>query len=378
MGTSIYCSQMFGARRYNMVKTGILTSIFVFVPFSLLLSVLSVYFSDIFLHVLNVPENSMLITAQYLKIYLAGIPFMFLYNISNGILTSVGNSKTPLLALILSTVINVILDIILVRKIPLGIQGLALATFISQIVSAVSSFFAVIILYRKMSLSKDGDKRSISLLVLVDILKISIPSMIQHVFMSMGQMFMQNVINSYGFIVMAGYTIAFRINGIVINSLMALSNALSGFIAQNKGAEKYTRVWLGYKNCIIISYIFSAAIIIILFMNGEMIISSFVYDTQYKMSIVDAGMGFIRIVVPFYLVVCLKIVSDGALRGIGAMIPFMTATLSDVVIRICFGNIFSKLWGIQGVWAIWPLAWLVGTIISFGAYIYKSKMLLKL
>ena len=99
----------------------------------------------------------------------------------------------------------------------------------------------------------------------------------------------------------------------------------------------------------------------------------FCKDSPDKAKIIEAGQGFLRIVAPFYLLVSLKIVSDGALRGMGAMTLFMLATLSDVVVRILFGRFFSDQWGISGVWMIWPAAWLVGTAISFGAYLVKCR-----
>lgn len=378
MGTSIYCSQQFGAKNYPCVMTGITTSMFCFLPFSVILCMLGFYMSPVIIRLLAVPTDAVLETRQYLQIYILGLPALFLYNISNGILNGLGDSKTPLCFLVFSSFCNIILDLIFVIILPLGISGLALATLLSQLLASAATAFAVCHIHRNLSgnlsdTQDDSRPPFISPAVLTDILRLGIPSMIQHVFMSTGQLFMQNIINSYGLIVMAGYSVAFRINGLVINSLMALSNALSGFIAQNKGAGCHGRIRQGYHISLIIGYLFSGIVVLLLRCCGSLILSLFIGETSGKMDIISAGISFFQIVSPFYLLVCLKIISDGALRGIGAMTPFMLATVSDVLIRILFGGLFSRLFGLTGVWSIWPLAWLVGTLISFLFYQYYSQ-----
>lgn len=154
---------------------------------------------------------------------------------------------------------------------------------------------------------------------------------------------------------------------------MALSNALSGYIAQNKGAKEYGRILSGIRVSVIIAYLFSACVILILQFFGADILGFFIVDDVNTTDVIAAGIGFFRVVSPFYLLVCLKIVFDGALRGIGAMTCFMLATMSDVVVRILCGQLFSNLWGLNGVWAVWPTAWLVGTGLSVGLYLFFAR-----
>lgn len=250
-----------------------------------------------------------------------------------------------------------------------GVVGLAVATIFAQLLSAGLTAATVMGIFRKLS----GAASLFSGSVMREILRLGIPSMIQHVMMSFGQLSLQNVINSYGVVIMAGYSIAFRMNGLVINSLMALSNALSGFIAQNKGAGKYGRIQEGLRVSLRIAYGFSAAVVMVFLLWGWYLLSVFIKDSGQRGEIIAAGMSFLQVVTPFYLLVCLKIVYDGALRGIGAMNAFMLATMSDVVVRVLFGRMFSDLWGLYGVWAIWPLAWLLGTTLSVGCYQAYAK-----
>lgn len=364
LGTSIYCSQAYGAKACSDVKTAVKTSVMAYLPFSAAISIAGILLAPMALKWLSVPYEAYDATCVYLRIYMVGFTFQFWYNIVNGVLTGLGNSRTPLYYLIISAICNVILDYAFVVIWDQGVAGLALATILSQLLSAILTSVTVYRVLRTMPENSSGFSSS----MIREILKLGIPSMIQHLLMSLGQISLQNIINSYGLIVMAGYSVAFRINGIVINSLMALSNALSGFIAQNKGAGEYGRIREGIRVSTIIAYIFSAAVIFSLFVWSENILSMFIKESDRYEEIIAAGMGFIWVVAPFYLVVCLKIVYDGALRGIGAMNYFMFATMSDVVVRVLLGGIFSNLWGLNGVWAIWPTAWIVGTTLSVGLY----------
>lgn len=378
LGASIFCSLEYGGKRYQQIQKAITTSFIAFTPLSAALCAVGISLSPFILRWLAVPEDALSVARDYLIIYMAGLPFLFLYNISNGILTGIGDSKTPLVFLITSSCCNIVLDFTFVKVIPWGIRGLAFATLISQIIASFLTAFAVKRVYRCMQQEKNGEikKELFSSAVLKEILRLGIPSMIQHMFMSTGQLFLQNVINGYGTAVMAGYSISFRMNGLVINSLMALSNALSGFIAQNIGAAKYKRVLQGIRISLIIAFSFSLVIVIVFLTGGRNLLEFFVKDDQDKNAVITAGLGFIRVVAPFYLLVCIKIISDGALRGIGAMTPFMIATMSDVVVRIACGRFFSERWGIHGVWAIWPFAWLAGTFMSVGMYFfYRNKKL---
>ena len=369
LGTSIFCSQCYGAKKFDQVKSAISTSLIVYMPLALLISALGLMLASSIVTWLSVPPEAYRETVVYLRIYLIGFSFQFLYNIVNGVLTGLGNSKTPLIYLIISSVCNIILDWIFVAGLNMGVAGLALATIFSQLLSALLTLCTVLDVSKKMPSS--GQRFSSD--IMKTVVKLGVPSMIQHMLMSMGQISLQSIINGYGLVVMAGYSVAFRINGLVINSLMALSNALSGYIAQNKGAKEYGRIRSGIRASLIIAYAFSVCVILVLQLFGPEILGIFIEEADNTTDVIAAGMGFVRVVSPFYLLVCLKIVFDGALRGTGAITCFMFATMSDVVVRILCGQPFSNHWGLNGVWAVWPSAWLVGTGLSVGFYVWNTK-----
>ena len=369
LGTSIFCSQCYGAKKFDQVKSAISTSLIVYIPLALLISALGLMLASSIVTWLSVPPEAYRETVVYLRIYLIGFSFQFLYNIVNGVLTGLGNSKTPLIYLIISSVCNIILDWIFVAGLNMGVAGLALATIFSQLLSALLTLCTVLDVSKKMPSS--GQRFSSD--IMKTVVKLGVPSMIQHMLMSMGQISLQSIINGYGLVVMAGYSVAFRINGLVINSLMALSNALSGYIAQNKGAKEYGRIRSGIRASLIIAYAFSVCVILVLQLFGPEILGIFIEEADNTTDVIAAGMGFVRVVSPFYLLVCLKIVFDGALRGTGAITCFMFATMSDVVVRILCGQPFSNHWGLNGVWAVCPSAWLVGTGLSVGFYVWNTK-----
>lgn len=370
MGTSIYCSQQLGGQNIRGVKSAVTTSFLYLVPLSLAVLAAGELACPWALKLLDVPPEALDASLRYLRVYIAGMPFLFLYNLSTGILNGLGNSKTPLICLILSCLLNIVLDFAFILVLPWGVAGLALATLLAQLASSAAGVWAVSRLFQSL----DGPPaKPFDCAALGAMLRLGIPSMVQHVFMSTGQMVMQTLVNSYGLAVMAGYSIAFRINGLVINSLMAVSNALSGYIAQNKGAGRYDRIHQGTVISVKISYVFSIFAVLLLLWQGERILALFLGDDPLREEIIRAGMGFIHVVCPFYLLVCLKTVYDGALRGLGAMLPFLCSTISDVVVRVLIGGSFSRQWGLTGVWAVWPTAWLVGTGISVASYYYFTK-----
>ncbi len=369
LGTSIFSSQAYGRKAFKDVCIAFTTSLRFYLPVSFAITVFGTLLSSSALQWLAVPEDLTRSTLTYYRIYLIGFPFQFLYNIANSILTGIGNSKTPLVLLILSSVLNLLLDIFLVSVLSLGIAGLALATVISQASAAILGFCFSL----RVSRSLCSESAPFSSSVLRQLLGLGIPSMLQHMFMSLGQLSLQGVINSYGSIIIAGYSIAFRINGIVINTLMALSNALSGFIAQNFGAGKGARIRQGIRYSLLMGYIFSSIVLLLLLTYGRQILSLFLTGNDESEQIVAAGISFFQIVVPFYLLVTLKIVSDGALRGLGMMSAFMLATGADVLVRILAGHFFSVCWGLTGVWAVWPVAWFFGTVLSIIPLLFNIR-----
>ena len=213
-----------------------------------------------------------------------------------------------------------------------------------------------------------AEKFSFSILKEVSV--IAVPSILQQSFVSVGNMFIQNLVNDGGKSVIAGYSAAIKLNTFAITCLTTMSNGLSAFASQNIGAGKYDRVRKSFKAGIVMSeliilpfvlvFVFAGNFALLLFMDG---------GSELSMS---TGVRFLQIVSPFYLVAAVKLVSDGILRGAGAIRCFMLSTFSDLLIRVLLSYLFYAFWGSTGIWCSWPVGWILSAGISLAFYFRRK------
>ena len=180
--------------------------------------------------------------------------------------------------------------------------------------------------------------------------------------MSVGNIIIQGVINSFGASVMAGYAAAVKLNNLVITSLTTLGNGVSNYTAQNLGAGKPERVRQGFGAGLRMTWALIFPLALCWFFGGRVLLQLFLADARGEA--MAAGMQFLRIVAPFYMVLCVKLVADGVLRGSGLMGRFMVDTFSDLILRVGLSILFSGWWGSTGIWLSWPVGWTVGTLLS--------------
>lgn len=363
IGCSVVISQYFGNKNYSKMKTCISTSLISILSLSIVLTVLGLIFSSPLLVKLNTPASLFDASADYLNIYTAGLIFLFLYNVCTGIFTALGDSKTPLFFLILSSVFNVILDYILVKYTTLGVSGVAWATFIAQGLASISAFLTLKSRIKKLS----GEKEKIfSFDILKKVLFVAIPSILQQSFVSVGNIFIQGIINSFGDIVVAGFSAAGKLNTFTITTLTALGNSMSSYTAQNVGAGKIERIKKGVKYLYIISFAITTPLFILYNFCPEVMMKIFVNGND--IAIIQSGIEFLKIVAPFYLFISIKLIIDGVLRGSGAVNIFMISTFSDLLLRVLLSFALSPIFAQQGIWYSWPIGWLFATTISCTFY----------
>ncbi len=368
MGCSVVVSQLFGAGRKSDVKCAVSTTFILTIVVSITLLLLGIIFSKPLLKVIKTPEDLVDPSLQYLEIYTIGVPFLFLYNTSNGIFSALGDSKTPFIFLAISSILNIIVDIVFVACFGMGIRGVALATFLCQGLSSIVSLIVVIKRLKNLDTSKF---KLFSLPILKKILIIAIPSTCQQLFVSVGNILIQTVINSFGAVVMAAYAAAIKLNNMVITALMTLGNGVSSFTAQNIGAGLSERVKKGYREGLLISFIFTIPIALLFLIFGKYLLLMFI--SAKDIHIIEAGRSFQLIVSWFYLVVAVKIITDGSLRGMGKMGAFMTSTFADLIIRVVLSFILSITFGYVGIWYSWPIGWIIGMAFSVVFYIKADK-----
>lgn len=374
VGSSVVISQLFGAKNYKSMKTGIYTCLISFVILSVILTITGFIFCNPLMRIIHTPKNIFNDAALYMKVYMAGVLFLFVYNICTGIFNALGDSKTPLYLLIMSSIGNIILDYFFVKYFKWGVGGVALATFIAQGFSCLVAF--VVLMKRLSNFHPEITAPLFSWKMLKKITCMAIPSILQQSFVSVGNIFIQSLINSFGSSVIAGYSAAMKLNTLAVTSFSTLGNGLSGFTAQNVGAGEKSRIKKGYFCGCQLAWIIGIIFIIGYFVFPKHLLLLFMKENSTEA--INTGIDFLKILSPFYLFVGTKLVSDGALRGLGAMKTFMIATFTDLILRVVLSYILSVPFGITGVWISWPVGWIAATMLSVGFYIhinYPNKLL---
>ncbi len=372
IGCSVITSRLFGAKDYTKVKSAIYTSLLSTLATCLFLMILGLVFMDKLLMLINTPANIYKASKLYLDIYIWGLPFLFLYNISTGIFSALGDSRTPFVFLAFSSTANIFMDIFFVTRLNLGVAGVAWATFICQGVSAV---LALIFVMKRLTTIKSTDKPTLFDKGLFKaFIAISIPSTIQQSFVSVGNIILQGIINSFGSSVVAGYSAAIKLNNLVITSISTIGNGVSNFTAQNLGARKPERVTKGWSNGIKMVWIISIPFILFYELLPETLLKLFVDNPS--LITLQTGRQFLRIIPIFYPVVAVKIVSDSILKGAGIMKYYMISTFSDLILRVGLAYLLSSTaLQVTGIWLSWPIGWTVGTALSLIFYKNKAQTL---
>lgn len=364
VGCSVVISQLFGGRLYREMKTAVSTSFIAILTLSVVLTVLALIFCSPLMVLLNTPQNIFSDSVLYLRIYILGLLFLFLYNISTGVFTALGDSKTPLYLLIASSVGNILLDLLFVAVFQMGVGGVAWATFLAQ---GAASVLACLVLFKRLKkIEAPGKTKVFSFPMLKRISIIAVPSILQQSFISVGNLCIQGLINSYGSAVIAGYSAAVKLNTFSLTSFTALGNGLSSFTAQNIGADKPGRVKQGFRSGIIMAMCVALPFAVLFFFFGPQMVGLFLDESSVQA--VSAGCRFLTIVSPFYFLIAAKLMADGVLRGAGAMVPFMITTFTDLVLRVVLAFVLNGALGTDGIWISWPAGWAVASVMSLVFY----------
>lgn len=368
-GASVLIARYFGSRDYKRMKTAIFTAIIGFLVLSLGLSAFGLIFSKDLMGLLQTPEEILDMAVLYLNIYFYGLPFLFMYNIISALYQALGESKIPLYFLIFSSVLNVILDVYFVRDLGFGLAGAAYATLLAQGLSAVLSFFVFLrkIKTIKTEKTKIFDKREFAL-----VSKLALPSIVQQSTITIGQLLVQSVVNSFGVEILAGFSAAMRVESLIIVPITSLGNALSSYTSQNVGAEKLDRLEKGLRASLIMVGIYSLLVFSLLKINSTSIIAFFMNESSSNLAI-DTGMAYLNFIGFFFILVGSKHCIDGVLRGLGDVRVFTFANLVNLFIRVSLSMTLAHKVGIGMVWYAVPLGWLANLLISTLYYGHTKK-----
>ena len=364
IGCSVIVAKLFGAKDTKNLKTAVSTALISSAILCAVLMLVGILCSGLMLEAIRTPKKLLPASKLYLDIYILGLPFVFFYNMSTGIFSALGDSKTPFYFLAASSTANIAVDILFVKGFHMGVSGVAWATFLCQGVSCV---LAVTFVFRRMAAFKSKEKVPVfSWSILRDFAKIAIPSILQQSFVSVGNILIQSIINGYGAGTIAGYASAIKLNNLVITSFTTLGNGMSNFAAQNLGAGLKERIRQGFRGGLYMVWTISAPIVFTYLVFGRALVHVFIHAPSVQA--LDTGIMFLRIVAPFYFLISVKLIADGVLRGAGRMVPFMIGTFSDLILRVVLAFIFSKMFGSVGIWCAWPVGWFIGAVLSFAFY----------
>lgn len=361
IGCAVVISQLYGAKQYGMMKTAIFTTLLASTILSVFLTVVGLVGTCGLMEMIHTPSNIFEEGAVYLRIYIIGFLFLYLYNVGTGVFTSMGDSKTPLYFLIGSSLGNIVLDYIFVAIFEWGVPGVAWATFLAQGIACILALFTLFWKIKGVSLEKG---KVFSFGMLKRICAIAVPSILQQSFVSIGNIFIQSLINGFGSSVIAGYSAAIKLNTFAITSFTTLGNGISSFTAQSLGAGKWKRIQEGLQAGIRIGILLALPFIVFFFGFGSKMMGLFLEDGSVEA--VKTGVEFLRIVAPFYLVISIKLAADGVLRGTGRMKMFMFSTFTDLILRVILAYLFAYWGGVTAVWLSWPIGWSIAMVLSLG------------
>ncbi len=365
IGCSVMAANLFGAGRRGELKTAVATAMTATAAVCLVLMAFGFAGGGALLRLIRTPESIFADSKRYLYIYILGLPFMFLYQVSTGVFSALGDSRTPFLFLAGSSLSNIALDMLFVAVFGMGVEGVAWATFLCQ---GVSCGLALAVVLRRLNGFVAGQKTALfSRIYLRRFATVAVPSILQQSFISVGNIVIQGVINGFGTAVIAGYSAAVKLNNMVITSLTAVGNGISSYTAQNIGAEAFDRVKGGFRAALRLVWGLCLPIVLLYLFGGRWLLGLFLKDPSG--AAMDTGMAFLRTLAPFYFVVAAKLAADGILRGAGMMGRFMIATFVDLILRVVLAVVLSRTpLETTGIWMAWPIGWTVATLLSISFY----------
>jgi len=372
VGIGVIVAQYFGAHDDSSVKRTIASSVFILTATSLFVALIVLLFAPFIMKFLRVPDDIRPLSVSYLKITCGwGIIFLAFYNGVSNILRALGDSKTPLYFLILSSIINVGLDLLFVVKFSMGVNGVALATLISQAASAISCLVFAVHKNQYFRLTKEELKPHKRIILMS--VKLGVPIALQNSLISISMITLQSTVNSFGANVMAAYTIAGRVESLVHQPFTSLANAMSTFTGQNVGAHDLDRVKKGFRRGVAMAVIFALFMLLVMYTLGQKICLLFVNDAE----VIKIGAKALTITSLAYTGLGMIYIPRGLLNGAGDTGFSMINGMCEVVVRISAALILTQT--ALGYWGVWwsnGITWTITGIVCLIRYwsgVWKKK-----
>lgn len=376
VGAGVAVAHAMGGREYKAVHRTVHTALPLALVGGAIVTLIGLFFSETFLKLMGTPIKVLPLSALYMKIYFSGMIFTMVYNFCSSILRAVGDTKSPLIFLAISGVVNVMLNVFFVTAFHMNVEGVALATVISQIISAV---LVVIALMRRTDACKlELKKIRFYKAPLLKMLRIGLPAGIQGSLFSISNVTIQSSVNSFGDVLMSGNGAAASIEGFIYVSLNAFQQTAVNFVGQNAGAHQYKRIKKIYLLCLICAVAVSAAMGGLSYAFGEQLLGIYITDSAEA---IQHGLTRLSYVAIPYFLCALMDVSTGALRGLGASLtPMLISVMGVCGLRVIWVHTIFRIPAYhspESLYISYPISWMLTFLFMMFSFIYIYKKRIK-
>ena len=364
-GYTILVSQYYGAKEYEKIARLSNTFCLLIMAFALIASILGFILNKNVLLLLNTPKDILQPASDYLSLVFIGVPFVVLYNACSSMLRGIGDSKTPLYAIILSSVVNILLDLVFIKLFHWGIQGVAVATVTAQVISSV---FLLIKIYKVNPMFRLSFQKSLmDLPLFYASIKLGMPRVIQSSIGSVGSLLLQSIMNSFGLDVVTAITTAYKIDTLTILPIMNISIAISIFVGQNVGTNNMSRAKEGLRQGILISLVVSAAVTIFVVLAGQELMKAFGVSD----GVAALGHRFFLFCAVFYPILALENAYSGFLQGNKDVVFTSFNRILALALRVALSYTLAGMLGSDVIAVSEMCSWVLGAVLCY--YRYKSN-----
>ena len=366
-GFGIIIAQCFGAKDFKKLKKSVAISLSINVLFSLIVCIFSIFMSRPMLQALNTPAARLNEANSYISVILVFIIVPMLYNLEAVILRSLGDSKTPLYFLIFSSVLNIILDYVLIKFTQMGVKGAAVATVLAQLLSVILCFVVILKNFKIIRLKKNDFHFSASLFK--NMMSAGMAMAVMNSIFSIGSIIMQGSINALGEDVIAAHLGSRKVAEMFMQPLVTIGTACSTFVGQNYGALKIGRIKASIKYSTIYSLIWSVFTFFILWFFGcqiERLVTGIASHVVF-----DNTQMYLRINAPFYFVLGLLFTLRFSIQSVDRKMPPIISSSMELASKIAAAYLFIPLWGYLGACIAEPLSWTLGAIYLL--FVFKKE-----
>ena len=373
MGSGALFSIRFGERNEEKLKSSIFLSFFLILAVTVVINIFSFVFIDKIINFMRIPVNIFKITKDYLWIIFFGIGFTFLYNFFASLLRALGNSVVPLIFLAISAITNIVLDLWFVIDLGWGVKGAGGATVIAQGISGVG--IAIYTYYKFSWIFSGFSKKFFSKNILKEISQYSFLTCVQQSIMNLGILMVQGLVNSFGTVIMAAFTVAVKIDSFAYMPVQDFGNSFSTFIAQNYGAGESKRIKEGIKNAIKVSTLFCVFISGIVYIFAEKLMLIFVQPNEIE--IIEEGIRYLRIEGVFYWGIGCLFLLYGFFRAIEKPGVSLILTIVSLGTRVVLSYSLAGIpvIGVKGIWWSIPIGWILADGVGFFYYLKNKRNL---